>query len=166
METSKRILIGIDGSEAASRAVSYVVEILRGCSGNHVGLVHVELPPRMLEWGGSEDPAIEEKISSERADAYRELEQETVQAGHALLQRTQRQLADCGIDVAALIVKFDEPLEPRQIARDLLKTAKERDYGTVVVGRNSFSAVRRLFQHHVSEELVRAGQGVSVWVVE
>jgi nucleotide-binding universal stress UspA family protein len=166
MATLKKILIGVDASEAARRAVSYVIEMFGATSGLHVGLVHVELPPRMLEWGGSEDPATEEQVSSDRASAYRELEKGSLETGRMLLQNMQSRLAASGIDVAALTVTFDEPLEPRHIARDLLKIAKERDYATVVVGRNSFSKVRHFFQHHVGEELVRTSHGVSIWVVE
>ena len=43
---------------------------------------------------------------------------------------------------------------------------QERDYGTVVVGRHSFCGLKRLFQHHVGEELVRTGKGITIWVVK
>jgi K+-sensing histidine kinase KdpD len=77
----------------------------------------------------------------------------------------QESLAKRGINVANMMMQFDEPLDPRDIARDILKTARERDYGTVVVGRHAFSGLKRLFHHHVGEELVRAGQGIAIWVV-
>jgi nucleotide-binding universal stress UspA family protein len=120
----------------------------------------------MLEWGGSEDPATEETVSAQRADAYRALEQGTVEKGKALLQKMRGVLSQRRIDVAELLVQFDEPLDPRAIARDILKTARERDYATVVIGRHSFSGLKHWFQHHVSEELVRTGQGFTIWVVE
>lgn len=37
---------------------------------------------------------------------------------------------------------------------------------TIVVGRQSFSRLRDLFHYHVANELVRKGQGFSIWVVE
>lgn len=166
MSNSKKILIGADASGATLRAVSYVIEMIGGNAGFHVGLVHLQLPPRMLEWGGSENPATEERVSSERAGAYHELEKEAIEKGQDLLQSLRGSLAERGIDVTALVLQFDEPLDPKQVARDILKTAKEGDYGTVVVGRHSFSGLKRLFQHHIGEELVRIGQGLTVWVVE
>ncbi len=166
MSASQRILVAVDASEASRRAVTYVSDVLGGKPGFHVGLVHLELPPRMLEWGGSEDSAIEDAISSERAEVYQELEKEAIKGGQGLLHRLQAILTERGIDVAALLVRFEEPLDRKHIANDVLKIAQERDYGTVVVGRHSFSGLRRLFQHHVGEELVRTGKGVTIWVVE
>jgi len=84
----------------------------------------------------------------------------------ALLTTMEKSLADNGVDVAALIVKFDEPLDPKQVAKDILATASKRDCGTVVVGHHTFAGLKRFFQHHVGEELVRTGNGVTVWVVE
>jgi hypothetical protein len=68
--------------------------------------------------------------------------------------------------MTARLVQFEEPLDPKTITTHLLKLAAEQDYGTVVVGWHSFSELRRLFRHHVGEELVRMAKGVTIWVVE
>jgi nucleotide-binding universal stress UspA family protein len=166
MSASQRVLVAVDASEASRRAVNYVADMLGGKPGFHVGLVHLESPPRMLEWGGSEAPGIEGAVSLERAEAYQELKKAAIEGGQALLQRMQAILTERGIDVAALLVRFEEPLNRKNMATDVLNIANERDYGTVVVGRHSFSGLKRLFQHHVGEELVRTGKGVTIWVVE
>ncbi len=165
MANGKRILIPVDSSKASRRAVNYVIEMIAGNPGFHVGFLHLELPPRMLEWGGSEDADVEEEVEAERA-AYQEMELEAIETGRTLLQGMQSKLASIGIDVTALKVQFDEPLDPSNIASDILKTAAEGRYGTVVVGRHSFSKLKQLLQHHVGEELVRFGDGLAVWVVE
>jgi nucleotide-binding universal stress UspA family protein len=146
--------------------VRYVADTIAGSPGFRVGLVHLKLPPRMLEWGGSEDPVAEDHESVQRARAYRAKEQEETEKGETLLQRIRGSLADKGIEAAALSVQFEEPLEPKAIAHKLIKVAKENDYDTVVVGRHAFSGLKRLFQHHVGEELVRSGHGLSIWVAE
>jgi nucleotide-binding universal stress UspA family protein len=166
MATNRRILIAADASDASRRAVTYVIETIAGNAGFHVGLVHFELPPRMLEWGGSEDAEIEDRVSEQRASAYHEMEQEAIEKGRTLLQSMREKLAERGIDVTTLLVRFDEPLDPKHLARDILTTAKERDFGTVVVGRHTFSGLKRFFQHHAVEELIRTGQGITIWVVE
>ena len=166
MSTNKRLLVAVDASEASRRALDYVVEIIGSRPGFHVGLVHLELPPRMIEWGGSEDAAIEGKVSEERARTYREMEKEALAKGKALLQNMQEYLTERGIHVDNRMMQFDEPLNPREIARDVLEAARAHDYGTVVVGRHAFSWLKRLVQYHVGEELVRTGQGVTIWVVE
>jgi nucleotide-binding universal stress UspA family protein len=155
MPTSTRILVAVDQSEASRRAVRYVAAMVGGKPDVHVGLLHLELPPRMLEWGGSEDPQLEDKMSSERAHAYQEMEKEAIVGGQALLQGLQGILAERGIDVAAQMVQFEEPLDPKHITHHILATAKERDYGTVVMGQKCFSGLKRLFRHHVGEEIIR-----------
>jgi nucleotide-binding universal stress UspA family protein len=164
--TNQRILVAVDESEASRRAIDYVADMLGGRHGFHVGLLHLELPPRMLEWGGSEDSNVEDEISSERAEVYQKLEEKKIEDGQHMLEKLKGILTERGIDVTALLVRFEEPLDRKHIAHDVLNIAKERDYGTIVVGRHSFSGLKRLFQHHVGEELVRAGKRVTIWVVE
>jgi nucleotide-binding universal stress UspA family protein len=166
MQNGKRILVAVDGSAGSRRTVAYVADVVGGSPGFHVGLLHLELPPGMLEWGGSEDPEVEDEVSSERAEAYREMEGEATEKGRELLRRLQRALSDGGTDVAELLVQFEKPLDAKNTTHHILKTAVERDYGTVVVGRHTFSGLKRLFQHHVAEELIRTAKGVTVWVVE
>jgi nucleotide-binding universal stress UspA family protein len=166
MASSKRILVAVDLSEASRRTVAYVADLAGGKPEIHVGLLHLELPPKMLEWGGSENPDIEDKISEERADAYQDLEKQAIQDGQSLLQRLQAILVERKINVVARLVQFEEPLDPKTVTKHILQIAKEREYGTVVVGRHSFSGLLRQFRHHVGEELVRTAKGLTVWVVE
>jgi nucleotide-binding universal stress UspA family protein len=163
MPNRKRILVAVDGSEASRRTVNYVADIVSGNPAAHVGVVHLELPPRMLEWGGSENPDVEDKVSAERAAAYREMENEKIANGKAALKDLLHPLTAKGIDVTAVFVQFEEPLNWKHVAHHLLKTAKERDYGTIVAGRHSFSWLE---SHHVATELIREGEGMTIWVVE
>jgi nucleotide-binding universal stress UspA family protein len=166
MASNQRILVTVDGSEASHRSVAYVADIMAGRPGAHVGLLHLELPPRMLEWGGSENPRVEDEVSEQRERDYRQLEKDVIEEGQALLKRLRSLLAEKAVEVIAQVVRFQEPLDARHISRETLKTARERSYGTIVVGRHSFAGLKRLFSHDVGEELVRTGEGVTVWVVE
>jgi nucleotide-binding universal stress UspA family protein len=166
MPNNKRMLVAVDESDASRRAVGYVADMVGGNPGFHVGLFHLQLPPRMLEWGGSEDSAVEERVEEERSKAYEQMVEAAREKGTTFLQELQGPLAEKGIDVTARLVQFDEPLDRKKVARDLLAAAREGDYGTVVVGRHSFSGLKRLFQHHVGEELVHTGEGITIWVVE
>jgi nucleotide-binding universal stress UspA family protein len=166
MSDSHRILVAVDESPTSGRAVAYVADMIGGKTGFHVGLLHMELPPRMLEWGGSEDPDIEDKVEAERDATYRQMEKERLAQGKTLLQHLKAILTDKGIDVVAQCVRFEEPLDRKNLAQNILATAKERDYGTIVVGRHSVSRWERFFKHPVGEELVRTGAHVTIWVVE
>jgi len=166
MANDQRILVAVDGSQASHRSVAYVADMMAGRRGAHVGLLHLELPPRMLEWGGSENDRLEEEVSEQRERDYRKMEKDAIEDGQALLKRLRSLLDEKAVDVIAQVVHFQEPLDARHIARDTLNVARERSYGTIVVGRHSFAGLRRLFSHDVGEELVRIGERVTVWVVE
>jgi nucleotide-binding universal stress UspA family protein len=166
MASNQRVLVAVDGSQASHRSVAYVADIMAGCPSAHVGLLHLELPPRMLEWGGSENDRVEDEVSEQRERDHRKMEKDAIEDGRALLERLRSLLAEKAVDVIAQAVRFQEPLDARHIARDILKMARERSYQTIVVGRHSFAGLRRLFSHEVGEELVRTGEGVTVWVVE
>jgi nucleotide-binding universal stress UspA family protein len=166
MSKIRRILVAVDGSASSRRTVAYVAEMVGGSSDFHVALIHLELPPRMLEWGGSEDAKMEDEVSSERAAAYAEMEKDAIKVGQGLLQKLQGILAERNIDVAAQLVQIEEPLDSKNVTNHILKTARERDYGTVVVGQHTFSGLKRLFGHHVGEQLVRNGKELTIWVVE
>ena len=118
------------------RTVAYVAETMEGSRGFHVGLLHLELPPRMLEWGGAEDPEIEDKVETERDEIYRQLEKDKLAKGKSLLQRLQVLVADKGIDVTGLYLRFEEPLDRKSVASAILNAAREGNFGIVVVGRH------------------------------
>ena len=166
MANNQRILVVVDGSQASHRSVAYVADMMAGRRGAHVGLLHPELPPRMLEWGGSENDRVEDEVSEQRERDHRKMEKDAIEDGQALLKRLRSLLAEKAVDVIAQVVHFQEPLDATHIARDTLKMARERGYGTIVVGRHSFAGLRRLFSHDVGEELLRTGEGVTVWVVQ
>ena len=130
-----------------------------------IPLFHLELPPRLLEWGGAEDVATEEKIESERADEYRRMEEKRQVKGQALCT-LQKTLARKGTTVAERFIRFEEPLDATTVSRAILDAAREHECGTIVVGRHAFSGLKHWFQYHVSENLVRQGSEVGVWVVE
>src|SRR5438105_2552023 len=108
MKDNKRILVAVDGANAARRTVARVADMVAGQPGMQVALLHLELPPPMLEWGGSEDPDVEEAVETDRDAIYHQAELQTLQRGKSLLEQLQATLAGRGIDVIALEVKLEE----------------------------------------------------------
>lgn len=166
MNTARRILVAVDDSEASRRAVAYAADFLDGASDVEIALLHIDLPPRMLEWGGAEDPKVEKKVEAERANAYHGMEARRKAKADELLKRMQAMFVKQGAHVAGRFVRFEEPLDTASVSRAILRAAREQGCGTVVVGRHSFATIKRWFQHHVGEELIRDGSGIAVWVVE
>ncbi len=165
MPENKKILIAVDGSEHSYRTVQHVADLLTANDGFHVGLLHLEIPPRMLEWGGSEDPAVEALVEAEREDTYQDLEKKKMAKGKSLLQRLQVLIADKGIDVTGLYVRFEEPLDTKSVAANILAAARKHHFGTIVVGRHGSSGWKGFFHRHVGEQLIREGEGITICVV-
>ncbi len=166
MPNNKKILIAADHSEATRRAVQYVSELVGGQSSHQVTLLRLELPPRMIERGGSEDAAIEAEVEARRDREYEQMEREKIDRSRDALRQMQSILTRAGIRVNSALVQFEEPLEKKNMAEKILETAANEGCGTVVVGRHSFSGWKSLFQSHLGEELVRAGERITIWVVE
>lgn len=165
MPDNRRILVAVDGTAASGRAVAYVADMVRGSQGVQIGLLHLVLPPSMLEWGGSDDPATEDRVSRERLRDYEELEQATIEEGRTMLDGLKGILSQHGAEVAELLVQFEEPLDLTHVSNHILRTAAERDYVTVVVARHSFAGLKRWFRHHLGEELIRRANGLTICVV-
>jgi hypothetical protein len=110
MPHSKRILLAVDKSPASRRAVDYVAEMLGGGAGFHVGLLHLEAPPHMLEWGGSENAQIEDQVSEQRSEEYKQMEKASISEGKAMPERYHALLRQKGVDVTVLLVQFEDPL--------------------------------------------------------
>lgn len=166
MSNPKKLLVAVDSSESSRRAVAYVADLVGGNPGVQVGLFHLVSTPRMLEWGGSEDGDVEDKVSEEREQAYLEMEQQSREVGEDVLRDLQNALAAKGVKADTLPVEFEGLMNSKHIAGDILRAAEQGNYGTVVAGKHSFSWLRHLFDHHVGEALVRNGKKIAVWVVE
>jgi hypothetical protein len=166
MPSFQRILVAVDESKASCRAIAYVADMIGERSGFQVGLFHLEAPPHMLEWGGSEDVEEEDRVETERGEIYREMEETVIHKGESLLARSQAILARRGIEATALPVQWEEPLDNKNLTHDILRKAREGGYGTVVVGRKSWSGWKRLFRQHLADALVSEGKGLTIWVVE
>ena len=61
------VLVVVDGSDASNRAVGYAGQILPECDDIEIHLVFIatNLPPALLEFGGSESPEQEERLDAE-----------------------------------------------------------------------------------------------------
>lgn len=163
-----RVLLVLDGSDAAKRAVRYVARFVGGRKEFCFCLVHVlpPLPPALREHGGSYDPSVERGL-----DLTMRLEQdhwiETLKTqAQKDLDRAASTLMKAGTPASAVQLLFCEPGEPEETAETLLKMASQCQCQTIVVGRQSVSWLHELFSQEISEELLRKGKGFCVWAVE
>lgn len=167
-ERADRFLIAIDKSEASVKAVTYVSRVLRGRTDVQVRLLHVlpSIPPELLEFGGAEQPQLEERLSDElRQNQARwiEAEKHNVQGS---LDKVLAILLESGLSSDQVSTTFSSPIHHPDMAREILESAQTWNCGTLVVGRHTRSWIRELGSSHIGEELVRKGQGFAIWVVE
>jgi len=168
MALDKNILVSVDDSDASTRVVRYVADVIGSREGFRIRLFHVlpPLPPSMLEFGGAEDPKRERTLDRNVEDARDEWLEAAQKATQAVFDKAKSILEDAGVPPESLETQFGISVSQGDVVTDILEEARENDFGTIVAGRHSFSKLRELFEHHLADELVRHGQGLTIWVVE
>lgn len=168
MLRDKNIIIGVDGSESSFRAVTYVAELIAGQKGFLVVLLHVlpPIPPELLEFGGSEDPDKERQLGEVLKKEQAQWIDNAKKAAQPTLERAKSVLYQVGVAPETVSTLFSESIHQPNIVREVIEEAQKQDCGTIVVGRESYSAISDLLQRHVGEALVREGKGFAIWVIE
>ena len=167
MGSNNKILLAIEDSEASMKAVAYVAEMVRGREAIHICLFHAlpPIPPRLLEYGGTEDPQNEQALGTELKSAQTEWIEKAKDAVQPSMTRAQAILVDSGVTQSHISTHFSHTVHKLDIVREIINAAKQSDCGTVVVGRHRLPWVQDFFHHHTGEGLVEQAQELTVWVV-
>ncbi len=169
MDRMRTIMIAVDESSASAQALTYVAGLMGGRSDLSIRLLHVlpPLPPSLREFGGSEDPQEEARLSAELREAQRRWTENATRSARPGIDRAITRLVEHGFTAQQVSAEVCQPVQDRDdVVQVILETARERDCGTIVVGRRTLPWWQELFAHHVSEELVRKAEQCAVWVVE
>jgi nucleotide-binding universal stress UspA family protein len=133
-----KVLIAMDASEGAMRAVEFVGGLL-GESDLRIGLVHVVR---------KDGPNCITEAESDMDPVFRDAEDRLIQAGMTSKQISTTLLTGVASRAGAIVHK-----------------AREEGYGTIVVGRRGLSKVRQFFMGRVGNKVVQIARGQAVWVV-
>jgi nucleotide-binding universal stress UspA family protein len=164
MSMYHNLLITVDDSEATARAVTYVASIIGKHRHFRLHLVHVApIFPGLLEFGGSENVQVEENREAELAKSRLAYLEDLAQAVFA---QARAILDHAGVPAGAVKTHFLTTVNGEDVIQNLLEAAQTNACDTIVVGRQSHSWLRELVQHHLADELVRKGEGFTIWVVE
>ncbi len=148
----KNILISVDASENATRAVAYAATLLGGQAGVRVTLLYVErMPPRDLyrseeEWKG--------QCSLEKQRVF------------DFLKAARATLLASGLPDSAIFERAVLCSEEPSIAKTILEVQQEGGYGTLVVGRRGITKGEEFLFGSVSSKLVHNARDCAVWVVQ
>ena len=158
---AKRILIAMDESKNAMKAVEYVADTVGKTKGVKTTLFSIipKFPPTFLETDETIHPIFKRKVG--------DLTALTVQKKVAIeksMEKAKKVLMDAGIAKGNIAVKMQE--RKIGIARDILKEAKKGQYDTIAIGRRGISATRAFLFGSVSSKVVQFAKNCTVWVVE
>ncbi|MBU4344882.1 MAG: universal stress protein [Desulfobacteraceae bacterium] len=148
---NKNILIAVDESENARRAVLYVAQLLEGAKGFRISVLHVIREPEEDYFPNSEERdkwlgQYKKKVDKMLED-YR----------HILIQS--------GFDPSVVSVRSIMRHCP-SMATCILEERDETEYSTVVVGRQGLSRSEEFLFGSVSSKIVNYARNCTVWVVE
>jgi nucleotide-binding universal stress UspA family protein len=147
---NRNVLLAVDDSENARRAVAYVAYMLAGLEGSQVTLLHVISEPEEDYFA-----KIEEK--QEWLEQYR-------RRVEGFLAQYRREMLDAGFPAEA--VQTSAPLRScPSIAECILSELDRTRYGTLVVGRQGLSRKEEFLFGSVSSKIVGHARNCAVWVV-
>lgn len=148
---NKNILIAVDESENARRAVSYVAQFLRSVGGFKVTILHVIPQP-------------EEDYFPTSAEKEKWLSQYKQKVDAMLEEYRQILLRQC-LAPNDISVRSALPYSP-SMAECILAERDKAEYGTIVVGRRGLSRSEEFLFGSVSSKIVNHARNCTVWVVE
>jgi nucleotide-binding universal stress UspA family protein len=147
----KNILIAVDESENARRAVSYVAELLGGVEGFAVTILHVI-------------PLPEEDFFLTDSEKEKWLSQYSAKID-AMLEDYRQILIESGFHPNDVSLRSPTRYCP-SMAECILAERDEREYGTIVVGRQGLSRTEEFIFGSISSKIVTHASNCTVWVVE
>lgn len=151
---SQKVLIAMDSSENALRAVDHAGLMLSGTD-CQVTLFHSKrhlrrfVPQEIIEAA----PELEELWKNKAGEQI---------APH--IKKAKEMFLEAGIPEAQIKTKVVDG--SRDAANDILKEAKSNDYGTVVLGRRGHSGVKEFFMGSVTSKVLQDCAGMAVWLVQ
>jgi len=148
---NKNILVAVDDSDNARRAVSYVAQLLGEFTGFNVTVLHVV-------------PEAEEDYftnDSERDAWFKQYQQKVA----AMLEDYRQILLKGGFDANHVSVRSPLRYCP-SMAECILSERDELAYDTIVVGRQGLSRKEEFLFGSISSKIVTHARNCTVWVVE
>ena len=166
MKNSKRLLIAMDNSEASQRAVDYVSVMIDGRSGYYVCVLHAIEPVPPFEHAGAEDPRQEAILDARLQKKDAEWLEREKQAAQPRLEKAKSELLRAQVSEDAIATRFAPAANVDGLVTEILAAAEKERCDAIVVGRETFTGLDRIFRRHVADDLIRRAHGYTIWIVE
>ena len=151
---SKKVLVCLDSSDNALRAVDHAGFMLAGTD-CHITVLHTMrhltryVPMEVLEDAPDLQRLYKEKAGKRIAPYMEEAREMLFEAG-----LTEEQVTTRVVDGS------------RSPADDILKEARSKGYGTIVLGRRGLSGVKAFVFGSVTKKILHHSAGLSIWIVQ
>ena len=154
----KKILVAIDDSENAMRAVEFVANFFT--PDNKITLFNViQDTAALCEMNSPELTSY--FISQQRSFCI--LEEKKKELVNEALQKARKILMDVGFEEKNITIKSD--IKNSGVARDIIKEARA-GYNAVVLGRRGLSGIKDFVLGSVSQKVFHSAKDISVLVVD
>ncbi len=148
---NRKILVAVDASDNAKRAVTYVRDLLEGLSGFHITLLTIIPKPSEDYFAGE-------------AEEVKWIKDQKL-AATSTLEDCRQMFIDAGFKEEDITMHL-ELRECSSIAECLLDEQRELSCGTVVIGRRGISRKEEFIFGSTSNKILHTPKDCSVWVVE
>lgn len=145
-----KILLAFDGSEGAQRAVDFVGSVLAGFDYD-VRLIHA------IRGRENKHPDFKRMYSPKKYTAFTQKEMTSE------LTAARKKLIDMGLKPHQISTTLVTGVTSR--AGAIVKEAKQKDYGTIVMGRRGHSRVRDFFIGRVTNKVIHMARDRTVWII-
>lgn len=158
----KKMLIAIDDSPNAFRAVEYVAQQFAGTGDLEIELVHVLPNLPAIFWDEGHILSTEEK--QDRKKVVDKWLSDRKARMEPVFKKTIDALTSKGISPRLITTKSLS--DSTDVAESILEEARVGGYQTIVVARRSISPGKHMFMGSVTNKIVSQGSGVAITIVE
>jgi nucleotide-binding universal stress UspA family protein len=151
---SKKVLVAVDSSENALRAVDHAGFMLSGTEAQvtlYQAIKNLKgyFPPEVLGQTRELEEAWRKKAGAEMT---------------LWIEKAKALLVKAGIPEERINIQIAQG--SRSPGHDILQEAKQGDYGTLVLGRRGISKLKELLMGSVTSTVLKQSEGLAVWIVQ
>lgn len=151
-----KILVALDGSENALRAVDHVAFILESCQSDQLQVLLLNTWPGLVTLSG---PRVIPHLSSLNASAQEKHKNKL----ESFLDQAENLLVEAGLPAQRIKKKIC--WRCADLAKSILSEAEKGGYGTIVLGRRGISKTQEFFMGSTSAKVIQLAGPKAVWIV-
>jgi nucleotide-binding universal stress UspA family protein len=156
------LLIPMDGSESAMRAVEYVAKAFGHNPDVDIMLLHIlpGIPPSLWDDGH----ILDTEEHQQREELVQDWENQQAKEWQVIFDQARNKLIQAGVAAEAIRSKFQP--QYGDIAEDILDEAELEGRSTIVIGRRGLTGAAKFFLGSVSAKIVNHARGIAVIIVD